>query len=302
MNPGPIVGIGLIDKQDKCNVTGSKVSREEITLLRMAARTLTDDLTDPEWGTAQGLLELAERLVKESGLAAAAFGVAAGPALAAELDKMQFVPDCCPACGYWDGMHADACPHLYDAPHKFDAGKADGAKLLDGHVYRYGDRLYEFSDDGCNGPFLIHVTLDGEYPKIEGEIWCYRRDYNCDIWNAGYGKRIDTEWGEAWGTHTWESTTLKDSDFEHVASPEDFVQARIAIGHGQDADSWSEFVGDGTGRAGAHDDDANLEEMLGWLDVSGLPALPKPTAQRKPTNYRFDGPPDGLSPDERGPY
>jgi hypothetical protein len=171
--------------------------------------------------------------------------------------------------------------HFANSCEALAAGDTQDASLIAqlGHVYQMGGRYFVFVEDPfCElGEAMSAIGPDGEFADDVGEeIQRYEYDTcNGVLYAVTFGG-------------TYERTNVCFADFVHVASSrEDF----LANGPVSSVDA----------NAAA---DANLIEMLEWLDISTLPkppAQPKPTT-RKPTNYRFDGPPDGLSPDERGAF
>lgn len=91
-----------------------ETQRERIGLLRASAQALIDDtITEPCWGLAQSLAELAEALVSEWGLPAACFGKGAqvDAELASTEGERLFDCECCAACGEWAGKHENWCIH-----------------------------------------------------------------------------------------------------------------------------------------------------------------------------------------------
>ena len=88
-----------------------EMQRERVKLLRTSAAALIDEtISEPCWGLAQSLLEMAEGLVRESGHPAERFGSGGGTVYGPE--EVEFMPECCAACGEWGGQHVGWCIHV----------------------------------------------------------------------------------------------------------------------------------------------------------------------------------------------
>ena len=102
-----------------------RADREGVALLRASARALIDEtISEPCWGLAHGLAELIERLVSSSGKPAEYFGKESGQVYGPE--DVEFMPECCPACGEWAGQHESWCSHT----HEGQAEPAEGERPL----------------------------------------------------------------------------------------------------------------------------------------------------------------------------
>ena len=106
-------------------MSGFRADRESVALLRASARALIDEtISEPCWGLAHGLAELIEGLVSSSGKPAEYFGKGGGHVYGPE--DVEFMPECCPACGEWAGQHESWCSHA----HEGQAEPAEGERPL----------------------------------------------------------------------------------------------------------------------------------------------------------------------------
>jgi hypothetical protein len=106
------------------------LTREQIDTLRKAAAALVEECTEPCWGLAQGLSELAEQLVLSTEEAPDLFADRIGEA------------SCCPACGEYWGKHEAWCIHA----HEQIVAEPQGEQIVVGKIY------YETPESFCSYP------------------------------------------------------------------------------------------------------------------------------------------------------
>jgi len=238
-----------------------EIQRERIGLLRASAAALIDEtISEPCWGLAQSLAEMAEALVRESGLPAACFGK--GAHLSAELatSVAEALPECCAACGEWAGQHVNWCIH---ADH--------GEPASSSPVASSEPPLHYF---GCCP--ICH--LPGQLTFIGTDNWFVCHEHMI-AWCAGSG--LFSGWQEL-TPEQHEANRALIEQCERIESP--------LCTCSSPASERSPFESDAPRWLAEQAEDAAAGELLDWLDVSGLPAVPPEQPARRRQNWRFDDP------------
>lgn len=233
----------------------SDVTREEIELLRLSADVLIRDVADPCWGFAQRLSELAERLVRESGMSAACYGnnrVLSEFDVVAMIGMGQGEPVCCPACGCWDGAHSCWCIHAHGGELPAEQPEPVASKYV----------MHYF---GC----CPKCHLPGVLTFIGTDDWMVCERHLIAWW---IGSGLFSGWQEL--------------TFEQHEANKALIERCERIEPPHCTCSGSPFEGDipeWPKQAVPDDSRAIVDDLLAWLDLSGLPPVPPvPPARRRP--------------------
>jgi len=236
-------------------MSGFDVEREDVELLRLSARSLVDETGEGCWGTAYDLSVLIERLVRASGQPAAYFGN--GMHIKQEAAWLgDFLPECCPACGEWAGKHERWCVYWQESkPAAASEPEPEPSGVPPVH--------YEGCCPICHQQPLLYFAEDhSEYMVCEKHRLA---------WYVGRGNRS-----------AWEYMTSEDRAIhQRVLSLCKVIDVPECTCSSEPSEQEPE-------------PGADLEGLLTWLDLSGLPPVPlaEPPA-RKPTNWHFDAPDGG---------
>lgn len=228
---------------------------ERVALLRASAAALIDEtISEPCWGLAQSLLEMAESLVSEWGLPAACFGKGAHLSAEAATSMAKGLPECCAACGEWAGQHVTWCIH---ADH-MDRGEPTASSEPPLHYF------------GC----CPQCHKAGLLTFIGSEDWFVCHEHMI-AWCAGSG--LFSGWQEL-TPEQHEANRALIRRCERIEPP--LCTCSEHSPFEGDAPEWLTRAEDGA--AG---------DLLDWLDLSGLPPAPpaEPPARRL-KNWHFDDP------------
>ena len=240
-----------------------ETQRERIGLLRASAQALIDDtITEPCWGLAQCLAELAEALVSEWGLPAVCFGKGAQVSAVLASTEGERLPACCAACGEWDGRHENWCIH---ADHTDQGEPASREQPL--HYW------------GC----CPQCHLPGQLTFIGTDNWFVCQEHMI-AWYVGSG--LFSGWQELKPAQHEANKALIER-CERIEPPLCTCSSECSPFE-SDVPEWL-----AQGDADEAEAVATCESLLDWLDLSGLPAVPPKPPARRQQNWRFDGPEGG---------
>lgn len=151
-----------------------EVTRKGVLLLRASAAALSDGtIGEPGWGLAQGLLEMAEALVRASGQPAERFGK--GEPLSLEMIATFGERTCCAACGECDGQHESWCIHAaHGEPASGEPLRSPFESDAPERLTRCAGEAEAAAEDAALGELLTWLDLSG-LPPVPPEPPAHRR-------------------------------------------------------------------------------------------------------------------------------
>ena len=227
-----------------------EMQRERVKLLRASAAALIDEtISEPCWGLAHSLLEMAEGLVRESGHPAEHFGSGGGTVCGPE--DVEFMPECCAACGEWGGQHVGWCTHV----------EAQAAE---------GEPEFEVPEPAASSEQPLHhfgccpqCHQEGRIVHIWRDQWCLCEDHML-AW------RIGSNLFSGWRSLTQEQHEANRALIKRCER----IEPPLCTCSSERSPA----------------EDAAAGELLAWLDLSGLPPAPPEPPTRRLQNWRFDDP------------